>query len=95
MRLLVNINEIDDTKKKILRELDNILSQYNHLLNDVNDSVDFFDTETAEYFRDIVINNIKEQKDYINNSFIPLANNLDNIKQKYEELNQKLEGSVN
>lgn len=94
MKLLVNINEIDDTKKKILRELDNILSQYDSLLNNVNDSVAFFDTDTGDYFRDLVTNNIKEQKDYINDSFIPLANSLDVVKQKYEELYQIVKGSV-
>ncbi len=92
--LEIKIDSVESVKKDMLLELNNILEKYNYLLSMVDDSKSLFDTNTGDYLRDKILENINEQKDYINNKFMPFVNKLDVVKDSYTNLYNDIKKEV-
>ncbi len=92
--LKIGIDSIDQTKKDLLLKLDDITSKYDYILEMVEDSKNLFDSETAKYLREKIFDNVKEQKNYINNEFKPFINELDVVKEKYSSLYNDIKKEV-
>ena len=92
--LFTDSASIQNVKKELLAELEEIKGMLSEALLKVEETKEFFDTPTATYFREKVDKLVGEEKIYINNQVIPWIEILDSFAKIYGDAALKIKNQI-
>ena len=94
-KVRIETENLKTLMEKMISKTDEILEAITNIEYKIEDSVNFFDTPTAEYFRQNVFEYLDRKKLFINNNLRPLIESLNTIANVYEDDLQKEMNLIN
>lgn len=86
--IIINTDSINATKKEALDILKTLEEDINKVEKMIQESQEYFVSQSGNFFREKSVEIINNQKIYIKNSVIPYVRYLDKIIKIYEDTNE-------
>lgn len=94
-KVQVDVDEIDAKKTEMLKVIGEIVKSIDEVEDKIKETVEFYDTDTGDYFREKSLELLDNEKQKIDLDLIPFINSLEKVSNLYRGMIEDIRKDVN